>query len=178
MQRCSRIEIKKSDSIAQFRIQFQICPLTGQSILGLQRNRCHPNLVASAKGHKRSHVAVACILFSADASYVFRSGRNSMEVSFRHVAIVVRSMEKMLPFYRDILGFRIKRDFTIGSPEFQKGIGLRGAFIWEFRARRWNLNYSSLRLRIRPTPSGRMLVIQDSGILRWLCPIWTGPFPN
>jgi len=45
----------------------------------------------------------------------------------RHIAIIVRSMDAMLPFYQDILGFRIKRDSIIDSPEFQKGMGLPGA---------------------------------------------------
>lgn len=46
---------------------------------------------------------------------------------FRHIAIIIRSMDAMLPFYQDILGFSIKRDSTINSPEFQKGIGLPSA---------------------------------------------------
>jgi glyoxylase I family protein len=46
---------------------------------------------------------------------------------FRHIAIIVQSMEAILPFYRDILGFSIKKDFRISNPEFQKGIGLPGA---------------------------------------------------
>jgi glyoxylase I family protein len=46
---------------------------------------------------------------------------------FRHIAIIVRSMDSMLSFYQDILGFSIKRDSIIDSPEFQKGLGLPGA---------------------------------------------------
>jgi glyoxylase I family protein len=46
---------------------------------------------------------------------------------FRHIAIIVRSMDAMLPFYQNILGFRIKRDSIIDSPEFQKGLSLPGA---------------------------------------------------
>ena len=46
---------------------------------------------------------------------------------FRHIAIIVQSMEVMLHFYRDILGFRIIKDFRISNPEFQKGIGLPDA---------------------------------------------------
>jgi glyoxylase I family protein len=54
--------------------------------------------------------------------------QNSMNIKkFRHIAIIVQSMEAMLPFYRDILGFRIKKDFNISNPEFQKGIGLPDA---------------------------------------------------
>jgi glyoxylase I family protein len=54
--------------------------------------------------------------------------QNRMNIKrFRHIAIIVRSMDAMLSFYQNILGFRIKRDSIIDSPKFQKGIGIPGA---------------------------------------------------
>ena len=45
----------------------------------------------------------------------------------RHVALMVRSLDRMLPFYRDTLGFTVKKDVKIGGAEFQAGTGLAGA---------------------------------------------------
>jgi len=46
---------------------------------------------------------------------------------FRHVALVVRDLDKMVDFYAQALGFEVKRRFQIKSSDFQKGIGVPGA---------------------------------------------------
>jgi glyoxylase I family protein len=46
---------------------------------------------------------------------------------FRHVSIIVRDLEKMIDFYKDILGFSLIRKFNIQSEDFQKGIGIADA---------------------------------------------------
>ena len=46
---------------------------------------------------------------------------------FRHVALVVTDLDKMLHFYTQVLEFKVKRRFEIKSPEFQTGIGVFGA---------------------------------------------------
>jgi|WetSurMetagenome_2_1015567.scaffolds.fasta_scaffold447624_2 glyoxylase I family protein len=51
-----------------------------------------------------------------------------MEIKrFRHVAVIVKNMDPMKDFYCGIFGCSVKRDFTIESSEFQKGIGIPGA---------------------------------------------------
>lgn len=46
---------------------------------------------------------------------------------FRHVAIIVKNLEKMVDFYTTILGFELKRTFEIESEDFRTGVGLTGA---------------------------------------------------
>ena len=46
---------------------------------------------------------------------------------FRHIALIVKSMDSMLTFYQDVLGCVKKRDFVIGSEEFRRGIGIPDA---------------------------------------------------
>lgn len=43
---------------------------------------------------------------------------------FRHVAIIVNNIEKMIEFYVGTLGFVLKRKFEIASDEFRKGVGI------------------------------------------------------
>ncbi|KAF0133281.1 MAG: hypothetical protein FD145_1361 [Candidatus Saganbacteria bacterium] len=43
---------------------------------------------------------------------------------FRHIAIVVNYYQKMVDFYSKILGFKIIREFEIGSKDFRKGVGI------------------------------------------------------
>jgi glyoxylase I family protein len=46
---------------------------------------------------------------------------------FRHVAIVVQDLDRMVNFYTQTLGFLVKRQFAIGNEDFRKGIGLSDA---------------------------------------------------
>ena len=46
---------------------------------------------------------------------------------FRHVAIIVEDLDRMVEFYTGVLGLKLKRDFEIESEEFRKGIGIRDA---------------------------------------------------
>src|SRR5258705_7618252 len=46
---------------------------------------------------------------------------------FRHVAIVAHDLPKLVDFYTQILGFEVKRRYEIKSPDFQNGVGVRGA---------------------------------------------------
>jgi len=46
---------------------------------------------------------------------------------FRHVAIIVEDLDRMVEFYTKVLGLKLKRDFGIESEEFRKGIGIKDA---------------------------------------------------
>ncbi len=46
---------------------------------------------------------------------------------FRHVAIIVKDLQRMLDFYTKIMGFNIKRTFKIESEDFRKGINIPNA---------------------------------------------------
>ncbi len=46
---------------------------------------------------------------------------------FRHVAIVVEDLDRMVEFYTGVLGLKLKRNFDIESEEFRKGIGIKDA---------------------------------------------------
>ncbi len=46
---------------------------------------------------------------------------------FRHVAIIVEDLDRMVEFYTRVLGLELKRDFEIESEEFRKGIGIKDA---------------------------------------------------
>lgn len=48
----------------------------------------------------------------------------------RHTAIVASDMEKVLPFYRDLLGMEIWADFKDNSEYVQSVTGVKGAKIW------------------------------------------------
>lgn len=43
-----------------------------------------------------------------------------------HVNIVVRDLEKMVAFYRDVLGFAVTKDVVISGDWVEKVVGLRG----------------------------------------------------
>jgi len=46
---------------------------------------------------------------------------------FRHVAIVVEDLDRMVEFYTGVLGLKLKRNFEIESEEFRTGIGIKDA---------------------------------------------------
>ena len=46
---------------------------------------------------------------------------------FRHVAIIVEDLDRMVEFYTRVLGLELKRNFDIESEEFRKGIGIKDA---------------------------------------------------
>ncbi len=46
---------------------------------------------------------------------------------FRHVAIIVEDLDRMVKFYTGVLGLELKRDFEIESEEFRTGIGIKDA---------------------------------------------------
>ncbi len=46
---------------------------------------------------------------------------------FRHIAIIVRDLQKMIEFYTHTLGFNIKRTFEIESDDFGKGVNIPDA---------------------------------------------------
>ena len=46
---------------------------------------------------------------------------------FRHVAIVVEDLDRMINFYVDVLGFELKREIEIESDDFRRGVGLPDA---------------------------------------------------
>ena len=46
---------------------------------------------------------------------------------FRHIALVVCDLEKMIDFYCHILGFKLKRRFEVKNEDFQKGVGIANA---------------------------------------------------
>ena len=48
-------------------------------------------------------------------------------IKFRHVALITLDLDKTLKFYTEVIGFKVARQFEIGSPEFQKGVGIPGA---------------------------------------------------
>ncbi len=56
-------------------------------------------------------------------------------IGVRHTAIGVGSMEKMLPFYRDLLGMEICADFKDNSDYVQAITGVKGANIWTVNLR-------------------------------------------
>ena len=51
-------------------------------------------------------------------------------IGIRHAAIVASDMEKVLPFYRDLLGMQIWADFKDDSEYVQAVTGVKGAHIW------------------------------------------------
>ncbi len=46
---------------------------------------------------------------------------------FRHVAIIVEDLDRMVEFYTGILGLELKRNFEIESEEFRTGFGIKDA---------------------------------------------------
>ena len=46
---------------------------------------------------------------------------------FRHVAIIVEDLDRMVEFYTRVLGLELKRQFEIESEEFREGIGIEDA---------------------------------------------------
>lgn len=46
---------------------------------------------------------------------------------FRHVAIVVKDISRMIDFYTGLLGFDVKQKFEIESDGFRKGIAIPNA---------------------------------------------------
>ncbi len=46
---------------------------------------------------------------------------------FRHVAIVVKDISRMIDFYTGLLGFNVKRKLEIESDDFRKGIAIPNA---------------------------------------------------
>lgn len=51
-------------------------------------------------------------------------------VGIRHTAIVVHSLETVLPFYRDLLGLNVVADFKEQTEYVQSVTGVHGANIW------------------------------------------------
>lgn len=47
--------------------------------------------------------------------------------AFRHVAIIVQDLDKMRSFYEDVLGFTCVSNMSIGTEDFQRGIGVPGS---------------------------------------------------
>ena len=55
-------------------------------------------------------------------------GKKMISISeFRHVAIAVKDISRMIDFYTGLLGFDIKRKFEIESDDFRKGITILNA---------------------------------------------------
>ncbi len=46
---------------------------------------------------------------------------------FRHVAIVANDLSKLIDFYTQTLGFKVKRRYETKSADFQNGVGVPGA---------------------------------------------------
>jgi glyoxylase I family protein len=46
---------------------------------------------------------------------------------FRHVAIIVKDLDKMVDFYTKVMGFNVKRMIEIESEDFRKGISIPNA---------------------------------------------------
>jgi glyoxylase I family protein len=46
---------------------------------------------------------------------------------FRHIALVVHDLEKMIDFYCQTLGFELKRRFEVKNEDFRRGIGIAKA---------------------------------------------------
>ncbi len=47
--------------------------------------------------------------------------------SLRHAAIIARDVERMKDFYTNVLGFECVEEVTIGTEDFQRGIGVPGS---------------------------------------------------
>lgn len=48
----------------------------------------------------------------------------------RHVGLVVKDMRKMVNFYQDFLGFKVKEDFVERGPYIEKLLGFPKAKVW------------------------------------------------
>ena len=54
--------------------------------------------------------------------------QNAMDATFHHVALAVKDMNRMVTFYRDLLGFSIDWEKpAYGGKEFEKVVALNGA---------------------------------------------------